>query len=50
MKCRDCRFSEGEARRLGDGWVLVLWCLAKGGRALEACENFAPMEGGDDDA
>jgi len=44
MKCGDCRFSEGEAQDMGGGrYVLRLYCMAKGGRALEVCENFAPM-------
>jgi len=45
MHCRKCRYSEGEALLRGRRWRLVLWCLAKGGRARKACENFAPIEG-----
>jgi len=43
MHCRECRFSEGQAEEAGGRTVLRLYCMAKGGRALEVCENFAPM-------
>lgn len=41
MHCRECRFSEGEAVEVGGRYVLRLYCMAKGGRALEVCESFA---------
>jgi len=42
MHCRECRWSEGEAADTGGGrYVLRLYCMAKGGRALEVCESFA---------
>lgn len=47
MRCAECRFSEGEAVEHAGRWVLRLWCAAKGGRALEPCENFAPIGGED---
>lgn len=43
MHCRECRFSEGQAEEAGGRTALRLYCMAKGGRALEVCENFAPM-------
>lgn len=49
MACAACRYSEGTAERRAGGWVLVLWCLAKGGRARARCESFA-AEDADDDA
>lgn len=42
MHCRDCRFSEGHAQERGGVYWLVLWCLAKGARAIEVCGNYAP--------
>lgn len=44
MHCRDCRFSEGVPEMREGRLTLVLWCLAKGARALEVCGNFAPTE------
>lgn len=43
MHCRECRFSEGQAEEAGGRTALRLYCMARGGRALEVCENFAPM-------
>lgn len=43
MHCRDCRWSEGAAEDVGGRTALRLYCLPKGGRAIEVCENFAPM-------
>ena len=35
MHCRECRFSEGQAEEAGGRTALRLYCMAKGGRALE---------------
>lgn len=41
MHCRECRWSEGAAEDVGGRTALRLYCMAKGGRALEVCESFA---------